>query len=138
MRRSLLAGLAVLAFGLAGCGLVGSPGSSIDGDWQLTSGTSAGARIPIVSPGSITMRIKEGTIGGRSACNTYGGTIAVHGDRVAISALSMTEMACAEALMSSEAAYLGALPRVTRFARDGGDLVLSGPGVALHYTLASG
>jgi heat shock protein HslJ len=65
----------------------------------------------------------------------YGGTIKVRGSSISISALSMTEMACQEKLMASEAAYLAALPRVTTVDRSVSSLVLSGPQVELRFAL---
>lgn len=135
--RPLLRVLAVCAVALllVGCSLFPGANVEIDGTWQLLSGTDGGKAIPIVTPGSITMSIDGKRIGGRSACNIYGGTIAIDGDRVTISALSMTEMACAEDLMASEAAYLAALPKANRATRSGDSLVLSGQGVELRFSL---
>jgi heat shock protein HslJ len=78
----------------AGCGLVPGGTETLDGTWQLTRGVDHGEPVPIVEPGSITMTIDGSAIGGRAACNIYGGTIEVDGKRIAVSALSMTEMAC--------------------------------------------
>jgi heat shock protein HslJ len=127
----------ILAFLLSGCSLLThGVATSIDGEWQLQAGTNQGQAVPIVAGSRITLKVDGTTAGGSAACNIYGGTIQVNGGSVAISALSMTEMACQENLMASEAAYLAALPRVTTMALTGNSLVLSGPEVELRYTRA--
>lgn len=121
---------------LAGCSLLaGTASASLDGEWRLQAGTDGGQPIPIVAGSQITLNVDGTQVGGSAACNIYGGTIQVSGSSIAINALSMTEMACRDDLMASEAAYLAALPRVTTAARDGGSLVLSGPGVELRFAL---
>jgi heat shock protein HslJ len=121
---------------LSSCSLLpGGGATSLDGEWLLNAGTNQGAPVPIVAGSRITLKIDGTTAGGSAACNLYGGMIQVNGSTVRISALSMTEMACQEDLMASEAAYLAALPGVTTAARSGDALVLSGPGVELRYTL---
>ncbi len=130
-----IAGLCALVLLLAGCRLFPAAGVAIDGQWQLVSGIDGGRAIPIVSHGSITLTVDGTKISGRAACNTYGGTIVFDGDRVIISALSMTEMACAEDLMTAEAAYLAALPKADMAMRTGDSLVLSGQVVELRFAL---
>ncbi len=126
----------ILMLLLSGCSLLsGGASASLDGEWHLQAGTNQGQPIPIVAGSRLTLNIDGTQVGGSAACNTYGGTIQVNGASIVISALSMTEMACQENLMASEAAYLAALPRVTAAARDGNSLVLSGPQVELRYAL---
>ncbi len=91
--------------------------------------------MPIVEPGSITMRVDGSEIGGRAACNIYGGTLDIDGNQITISALSMTEMACQEDLMASEAAYMAAIGGVDTAERTDDRLVLAGTDVELHYLL---
>ena len=123
----------ILMLLLSGCSLLtGGASASLDGEWQLQAGTNQGQPIPIVAGSRITLNV-DGTQVGGIACNHYGGTIQVNGASIVISALSMTEMACQEPLMASEAAYLAALQSVTEAERDGNSLVLSGPQVELRY-----
>jgi heat shock protein HslJ len=49
----------------------------------------------------------------------------------------MTEMACEEDRMASEAAFLAALPRATSVARNGDSLVLTGPELELRFALVA-
>jgi heat shock protein HslJ len=134
MRATILIILLTLA---TGCRLAPGGGTplAIDGEWQLQSGTNQGQAIPIVPSSRPTLKIDGDKVGGSSACNIYGGTITLDGSKVTISALSMTEMACDEDRMASEAAYLAALPRVTGAELSGDTLILTGPQVELRYTL---
>jgi heat shock protein HslJ len=127
----------ILMLLLSGCSLItGGASASLDGEWQLQAGINQGQPVPIVAGSGITLNI-DGTQVGGIACNHYGGTIKVQGTSVAISALSMTEMACQENLMASEAAYLAALPLVSTATRSGNSLVLTGPDVELRYARVS-
>jgi heat shock protein HslJ len=128
----------VLTIALCACGTdspASSGGGMVDatGDWQLTSGRVDGAAFPVVADSPITMTVEGMRIGGRSACNAYGGEIVVDGGRVRFEQMSMTEMACQEPVMAAEAAYLAALGRIVGAALDGDRLVLTGPGVELDF-----
>ena len=126
----------ILMLLLSGCSLLsGSGTTSLDGEWLLQAGTNQGQAVPIVAGSKITLKIDGNQAGGSAACNLYGGTIQVNGSSIAISALSMTEMACQENVMASESAYLAALPRATMAARSGNGLLLTGPQVELRFTL---
>ena len=126
----------ILMLLLSGCSLFsGSGTTSLDGEWLLQAGTNQGQAVPIVAGSKITLKIDGNQAGGSAACNLYGGTIQVNGSSIAISALSMTEMACQENVMASESAYLAALPRATTAARSGNGLLLTGPQVELRFTL---
>lgn len=134
MNRSLAVG--TLALLIAGCSLLpGAVNAGLDGEWQLQAGTNQGAAIPTVAGSRITLKIDGADVGGSAACNIYGGTLEVDGTTIRINALSMTEMACQEDVMASEAAFLDALPRVTAANRDGNSLALSGPQVELRFVL---
>lgn len=127
---------AALTIGLAGCDLAAPPaGSDLDGTWRLTGGVHDGAPVPVLDEAPITMTIDATEVGGRAACNQYGGDVRVDGDRVAFGAMSMTEMGCDPAVMDAESAYLAALGDVERWTRDGGMLTLSGEAVELTFEL---
>ncbi len=116
----------------------GSPAPNdfdLNGVWQLHSGTHDGAELPILTGSPITMTIDNNQIGGRAACNTYGGTIDIDGASVTISALSMTEMGCDQSVMAAEAAYIEALADVTGAESSDAELRLNGESVELTYSL---
>ena len=86
MRRTL--GLLVLlGVVLAACGEPAEP-ASIEGAWQLESGTLDGEPIPIVDGFPITLTIEGDTVGGIAACNGYGGSYTLVDGEVAISELA--------------------------------------------------
>lgn len=125
------------ALAIAGCDLFMPPaaGGDLDGEWRLVSGTHQGDSVPIPEDAPITMTIDGAEVGGRAACNIYGGELDVDGDRVAIGAMSMTEMGCDAPVMEAEAAYIAALGDVERWARSGSTLTFSGEAVELTYEL---
>lgn len=125
------------ALALAGCDLFMPPaaGGDLDGEWTLVGGTHGGDPVPIPDGAPITMTIDGTEIGGRAACNIYGGEIDVDGDRIAIGAMSMTEMGCDGPIMEAEAAYVAALAAVERWSRDGDRLTYTGEAVELTYEL---
>jgi heat shock protein HslJ len=141
--------VAVLLAGCAGATPSASPAGSADpgasagaggggmvdaiGDWRLVEGSSAGVAIPIVEGSDITMTVEGSRVAGRAACNQYGGDIVVADGRVQFGPLSMTEMACAEPIMASEAAFLGALGAVRGATLDGDRLTLAGDDVRLEF-----
>jgi len=132
-----IVGAAVLVV-LAGCGTETptgpSPGTEPAADeleeteWVLAEG------VPLVEGYPITLRIGDGEGGGTAACNSYGGTLSVVGDRIEIGELGHTEMACSEpGVHESESAYLQALQAVERYEHTEGQLMLLGPGVELRF-----
>lgn len=67
---------------------------------------------------------RDGRASGSTGCNHWGAQYQLIGDRLTYTDAMMTEMACDEALMASEAAF-GPLLQTTRFGRrDGDSLVL--------------
>jgi heat shock protein HslJ len=127
----LAASLALLVSATAGCG--GGDGVQIggdqgtvgpSGDWVLVEGEHDGAEVPIVEGHDITLGIEGERWGGTAACNSYGATVAVDGDRIEIGELAVTEMACADDVMASESAYLAAFGAVARYDQQSGELLL--------------
>jgi heat shock protein HslJ len=135
MKHAGMAAAVGLLLMLAACRGAGSgTTTSLDGTWILTSGTSAGAPIPLVPGRDITLVIDGNTASGR-ACNLISGTIAVSGSAVKLTNLAMTEMACDGPIMTTEAAYFAALGAVDSASRRGDSLTLGGPQVTLRYAL---
>jgi heat shock protein HslJ len=135
----------ILALALVGCarlghgaGGSGSPAPSagtpdVIGAWALVRGMHDGTSIEVPDDWRVTMQLSDdGEVGGQ-ACNHYGGTYDLDGDRISFSAMSMTEMACEDPMMSVEAAYHAALAAVARVAREGDRLTLSGDATELVY-----
>jgi heat shock protein HslJ len=132
----LVAAVSLLA-GVTACGGTGtgSGGVDLDGTWRLTSGRDADGSLPDLGDRQVTLVVDGEQAGGVSACNHYGGRVEVDGDTVSIGELGGTEMGCEPAVMDLEQRYLVALGAVGRGVRDGDELTLSGPDVALEYDL---
>jgi heat shock protein HslJ len=133
----LLAGCARFAPGAGGSSTPapshGAP--DLSGAWLLVSGVGPDGRFEWPDSYRITIRFDDGEVGGQ-ACNHYGGTYQLtDGGEIGFSAMSMTEMACEEPMMSAEAAYHAALAAVARADRAGDELTLSGGGAELVYQL---
>jgi len=65
---------------------------------------------------AVTLEITpDGQASGRAACNRYSGSVTVDEDQLAFGTLVQTEMACEQALMTLERAYLDALMTAESF-----------------------
>jgi heat shock protein HslJ len=127
--------VSLLLAACAGTAPSASPGGMVNalGDWQLSAGTLDGEPIPVIPANPITMTVEGTRVGGRAACNMYGGEITVVAGELRLGALSMTEMACEEPVMLSESAFLTAMAKVRGASGDGDRLTLVGPGVELIW-----
>jgi heat shock protein HslJ len=131
----------LLALLLAACGspaVSATPSASTDADpsgaWQLASATVDGRALELLDDHPITAVIDASIIGGRSACNEYGGRIEMAGEGIRIGELGGTAMACGPAdVMALEQAYLAALGRVRAIEVIGGQLALRGEAVDLRF-----
>lgn len=133
----LLAGCARLSPGAGGPDTPEPSAAAPDvvGAWVLVEGTHDGAAIEVPNGWRVTMNLSDdGEVGGQ-ACNHYGGTYDLDGGRISFSAMSMTEMACEEPMMTIEAAYHAALAAVSTAERSGERLTLAGNGVELVFEL---
>jgi heat shock protein HslJ len=107
--------LALLLLTLAACtGFGGSASDPLQGtSWELMAYRKTR---PI--PGStITATFQDGAVGGSAGCNQYGGRYRVDGERISISEIEVTAMACLtpEGVMDQEALILQALESAQRF-----------------------
>jgi heat shock protein HslJ len=106
------------------------------GAWVMTTGTADGEPISVPDNYRVTLTFTDDDEVGGQACNHYGGTYDLRDDgTISFSAMSMTEMACEEPMMTVEAAYHAALAAVTRAERSGDVLTLSGDGAELVFEL---
>lgn len=118
---------------LRGCGGQPSGGEVVPlrlADTRWTIEAVDGARIQPSRPTEIGFA--DDRVAGSAGCNRFGGSYALRGDRLAISALFSTRMACDAAAMRIEGRVIGLLERSPRVSRPGRDtLVLSGAGGSL-------
>lgn len=125
---------AVLGVALTAC--LGSDfEASVEGSWQLESGSHEGQPVTTVDTHPITMTLQAGEIGGTAACNSYGGRYTLSATEFTIEdGLSQTEMACQpDEVMESEGQFLAALRSVETAALVDGGLVLEGPSTELVF-----
>lgn len=73
---------------------------------------------------TITAHFDDGRVTGSGGCNRYFGGFTTQGSNIELSQLGSTRMACAEAAMVQEDAYLRALTTAQSFNVHGGHLVL--------------
>lgn len=117
---------AIVALFVAGCGSGNDPDPrpqetaqpELDGhEYWSTAVTEDGSPRPLVEGTRIQLRFDEGRIGASAGCNSIGGAYAIHGARLAVSALSMTEIGCEPARHAQDdllVATLRASPTVTQ------------------------
>lgn len=106
------------------------------GNWGLDSASVGGSDVALIAEAPVTLEVAEDLqVSGQSACNRYMGSVAVEGTSVTFGQLASTLMACEEAVMAVETAYLTALGAVDEGARSGDSLTLTGEGVELAFTL---
>lgn len=119
-----------------------SPGDEVDADaadflqgsaWELLEGVGPGGTIPVVDGWPITLTFDGDNVGGRAACNNYGGTYNVAGSTLSIGDLSANAMGCEAEIAASEAAFFAALPLVDTIDVIDGQLQLRGSGVDLLF-----
>lgn len=127
-----LAFLSILALALVGC--LGSDfADSLDGSWELISGSVDGEEIQVTEDHPITITFDGGRVSGAAPCNSYAGTFELSGSEITVGDLAMTEMACLPPeTMEAESMYADALTRVDSVSIDEG-LALSGDGVDLNF-----
>jgi putative lipoprotein len=125
MTRTTWLLVATLALLLTACG--GSSGTQDIKGTAWTVSTIGGQKtVPGAQP-TVTFG-SDGTISGSTGCNTYSGTYTVDGDKLAVSQLAMTRMACADpAVNAQEAAVTTALTGATSWSiGSDGNLTLKG------------
>jgi heat shock protein HslJ len=91
-----------------------------------------GANIPSGSMGTLNFGA-DGTVSGRSFCNSFRGNYTLTGEGLSISLLATTLMGCAPEIMASETVFTDLLARVQRFAieRDGALILEDSEGRAM-------
>ena len=128
--------LVVLLVVASGCSASRAIPEEIDltGNWQLVSGSVDGTALPLIDGSPVTLNITGTELGGRSACNSYGGHFILDGASISIGDLMSTLMMCTPEAMAVEVPYVDALRKVDTVAIDGDELILTGPGIELRYS----
>jgi heat shock protein HslJ len=71
-----------------------------------------------------------GKVSGNSSCNRFSGTVEAVADSLRFGALISTRMACPDAVMHQERAYLEALGNAERYERQGNSMLVHVKGSA--------
>ena len=92
------------------------------GEWVVEDINQGG----IIDRSRVTLNFgNDGRVSGRASCNNYAGAYAVAGNRLTVSQLVTTRMACVGAMGQQESRFLQALENVSSFAvSDTGALIL--------------
>jgi putative lipoprotein len=102
--------------------------------WQLSSIDGQDAAAGVTS--TLTFN-DDGNVSGNGGCNSFGGKATVDGSKLKFGDLFSTMMACEEAKMKQEAAFLAALEKTASYRIENGTLILlDGAGVGIA-TLAA-
>lgn len=121
--RGVLRVVCLLPWVVACTPLLSPDADPLDGtSWMLETYAKS---TPI--PGStITAAFEQGELSGSAGCNTYRGAYAVHGERIEITDVAWTLMACLEpaGVMEQEQRVMEFLVGVERFRIERGKLVL--------------
>ena len=119
----------ILAISLVACN--GSPNPNLpSGEAALTEATWKLFAIdkgkPIEANNEITLTFSDGQVGGNSGCNSFGGSYQVNGDKIQLSQLASTMMACMqpEGIMDQEQVILQYLNQAETYRFEDGKLVL--------------
>lgn len=94
------------------------------GEWVLRAWSHAE---PAPSAPRVTLRVKDGILSGRAACNSYSAR-PQPGDMAGLfttGAIATTRMACPDSVMRTEVRYLDLLGRARQFGFSGGRLAIS-------------
>lgn len=118
----------IISAGCMGSTGVESGGESLTGSaWTLLSYAAGnGTAVPVLQETAITANFTEdGLVTGSAGCNGYGGNYVVDGDRLTITSIASTLMACTEppGIMDQEARYLDLLGSAAAFRLEGDRLV---------------
>ena len=116
----LCAGLLVA---LPGCG---GDDTSLEGTkWVMTAYAVDGSMQEALSTPAVEATFADGTVSGTGGCNQYNGSYELDGDRLSVGpSLARTMMACEQAIMDQEDAYLEALQSAASFKIDGDVLTI--------------
>jgi heat shock protein HslJ len=87
------------------------------GKWEATGINNGKQAVVSVANGTKVTAIfgADGTLTGNGGCNDYNGTYKTDGDKITIGPIATTRMACEQAVMDQETAYLAALGNSTTF-----------------------
>jgi heat shock protein HslJ len=101
-----------------------SPPPLLDTRWRLTSISTGGQPVALISGSQISLNFEQDQVSGNAGCNQYFGEYQVEGEQMTIGPLANTEMYCMEpeGLMDQEGAYLETLGQAATYQSQGAQL----------------
>ena len=144
MRHQSGFGLSLLsAILIASCGGGASPSPSAPGPGPSGSPAAAGLEgrtflstavdgRSLVAGSRITLNFRNGQVGASAGCNSMGGAYRLDGDRLVAPQLAMTDMGCAQALMTQDE-WVADLLNGSTLTLDGNNLTLAKNGVRVTF-----
>jgi heat shock protein HslJ len=135
--KKILLILAVISLAISACSS-GEASASLIGAWDLTAYGPAASPSPVVPDSGAQVTFNEdGTVGGNSGCNGFGGNYAVEGDQITFSEIVSTLMACDDARMAQEAAVHKVLTDTAMYKIEGSTLTLTNNDMVMVLTRVS-
>jgi heat shock protein HslJ len=91
--------------------------SALEGSWQAIAINNGKEAVVSVINGTTVTAIfgADGTLTGNDGCNNYNSTYTTDGDKIGIGPVATTRMACDQAVMDQEQAYLIALSKAATY-----------------------
>ena len=126
-RRTFLLFTALL---LAFAAISASASDLPQGEWKLKSYNFRQKIAFPIDKMTITLNIKEDSLGGRSGCNIYGGGYSLDDGKLKVSDLMSTMMACEEPALQFEQIFTSTLQNATEFAEKDSELTITDPKTA--------
>jgi heat shock protein HslJ len=92
------------------------PAAGLDGVWQVTALNNGREGVAAPRTGTpLTLRFRNGAVGGSTGCNTFRSGYVVEGDRLRIQGALVTRKACPAEVMEQERQFLAALETTARW-----------------------
>jgi hypothetical protein len=109
--------------------------SAFAGDWRFTSGVVNGREFGNPATyGAIYLTLDAGFASFPVDCNTGGGIIDIYEDMFGIGEIATTAAGCSDFTEEAELFVTG-IEQVERISSDGDGLLMTGPGVELHFVV---
>lgn len=131
----LCAGLALAA---SACG---GDDTALEGTrWVMTVYAVDGSLHDALSTTSVDATFSDGIVSGTGGCNQYNGSYELDGDSLTVGMLASTQMACEQAIMDQELAYMAALQSAASYKISGDVLSImdSSDAIVLEFQAAAG
>jgi heat shock protein HslJ len=133
--RAIVTTLAALVLVAAGCAASGGTGGTLEGTtWLMKSYDNGSSMVDVPQGIYPDARFASGTVSGVLVCNSYSGGYTQSGSSLTISALAMTQMACANTSPEVESQMAAAMQKAATYTASNASLKLydaSGKNVAV-------